>query len=685
MPGIGLKIDPVGEDAGNVSMDLNDGSKFRAMEFNAPSPDRDVNWASSADTEGALPANLRYQNRQLTITCRVVGSSASDLQTQLGFLEQKIGRVNDEGATLEYVSPSGAVCVFDLLEGAADYAIDNTALANRYTTVTITFTAKPFWRGGLAREIAGEDHKETAKPCVIGVDLAPAGDVPALGRLVVDDDQGQDQWTLLWGVQSRYLDTTSEGALFYEAESRTPQGGAFLTPTAGASGPLGENNSVQQPILTPNYQSMLSTQAAGGGKHLSHIGSFRIFARLLRPITNTGQVSVCLEWGEGDFRRRTRNEEKTWAADELEGEWTIVDLGLVHLSKVVAGAQRWEGRLLAKSTVAGDDLVCDALFLFPVDEGYGVLKIEPQAETPTVFSIRDEFDQSSGVATGKTPPVGGAYIGALDADDFAINTADHTVRRTAVSDVDTYTGRILVAGTPVLSDVVAQVDLEAIGGASGFIEQGVTLRYVDANNWVKAVLGFGGLGVASYLLLAGRLAGAPFQIAQVVDLPLGIGARYTLRAMVLATGRAFLWFGPVGTPFSRPAIAVRSSLLAAGTLLSGKTGLYDTATGPTAVTRIYDNFEAFVPTLDAAVFASQSAEIRSDRMLREDAAGTLLAARRDYKGAYFRPPPARREGRSVRTIVKLSRGNVDSMDDPAIDDASFRIFWQPRGLVLPES
>jgi hypothetical protein len=419
MPGIGLKIDPVGEDAANVVLDLNDGIKFRAMKAQYPTPPRKVNWAGSADTEGALVANLGYENRQITIECRVYGSSASDLQAQLGYLEQKVGKINDEQGTHEYVSPSGVVCVFDLLEAAADYELDNAALANKRAVVTITFTAKPFWRSGLANETAGVDHAETTLPCVIGVDTAIGGDVPALGRLVIDNDQEADQLTILWGLQSRFYSNAATAELFYQAESRTPLNGAATS--SGAAGASGSgNNSVLFSSLIPVYQAILSTQASGGGAHLSHIGSYRVFARVFRPESNTGEVSVCLEWSQGDFLRQTRNDPVTYWAGEREGNWTLADLGLVHLDKVISGTQRWEGRIIGMSTVSGDKIYVDCLMLFPVDEGYGELKVTPLNAPPTTISASDSFNQAAGALAGKTADLGGTWSGAGDAGDFSV-------------------------------------------------------------------------------------------------------------------------------------------------------------------------------------------------------------------------------------------------------------------------
>ena len=40
--------------------------------------------------------------------------------------------------------------------------------------------------------------------------------------------------------------------------------------------------------LTTSYLAILSTQATGGGAHLSHVGTFRVYARVQVPTANTG-------------------------------------------------------------------------------------------------------------------------------------------------------------------------------------------------------------------------------------------------------------------------------------------------------------------------------------------------------------------------------------------------------------
>lgn len=684
---IGLKIDPTGEAASNVVLDLNDGTKFRALKASYPTPPRNVNWSSNADTEGALPASLQYQNRTITIECRVYGSSASDLQTQLGFLEQKVGKINDEpgvGGTHEYISPSGVVCIFDLLEASADYDLDNGALANHFTTVTITFTALPFWRSGLASETTGTNHKEATLPCVIGTDTAVGGDVPALGRLVVTEEQAADQDTLLWGLQCRNYSSSVDAELFYEAETRTLLGGSELKELAGASGTT--TNTAFNGLLFPTFQPILSTQKTGAGNHLAHVGTYRVFARLNRPESNTGKVSVALQWVQGDFELATTNPEKTWAANELEGAFTMTDLGLVHIAKAPTGTQRWEGRVLAKSTNPGDDIYVDCLYLFPVDEGYGALKTQPSVASLTTVSAHDEFNQTAGALdTPKAMPVGGNWslVNKIGAEGWAVNATSKSAERAKISDATLAAGSYGIAGTTSIPNAQVSAIFSSPVLVNGESQLGLVDRYASTTSWFKAVLtaeSLGGAGQAVVLEIKKNVAGVETAVKSVRVLE-GVSSFANLQVTltILSSGR---WKAECNGQVLEGYDPV---LATGGTLATGKAGIYDVWVSSKACSRTADNFQLLTGTADAAVYASKTIEVRSDSVQRQDSTGTVTSPRPDYKGTYMRMPPARREARTVRTIVKLSRGEIDSLPDSAIDDASFKISWQARGLVLPES
>jgi len=121
-----------------------------------------------------------------------------------------------------------------------------------------------------------------------------------------------------------------------------------------------------------------------------------------------------------------------------------------------------------------------------------------------------------------------------------------------------------------------------------------------------------------------------------------------------------------------------------GALATGKPGLYDAWETSTALTRTYDNFFVAVPVADAAIFSSQSAEVRPDRYQRENSAGAFMVKRDDYEGQYCLIPPAGQEGRKTELLAKASRNNIDSMSDPAIDDLALSVGTTPRCLVVPE-
>ena len=157
-----------------------------------------------------------------------------------------------------------------------------------------------------ARSLLQARGKETALPVLTFAAAGVGGDVPATGRLIINnDDANNDQRWLTWGLQSRRYDPAATAALFYEAEALTPQGGSTTGAESGASG----GNGVLTGNLTYLYQSVLSTQlSAGAGAHLTHVGRYRVYARIHANTTNGIAVSLRLQWADGDFRNPTLND-----------------------------------------------------------------------------------------------------------------------------------------------------------------------------------------------------------------------------------------------------------------------------------------------------------------------------------------------------------------------------------------
>lgn len=632
-----------------------------------PMPDLDKQRAGTADTEGDPAVQTRYRNRTLTYRVRVVGSSEATWRAAISDLDAVVDKVNREQGEIKETTPGGIIFYWDVVSAEIDGPKDNDHLFWR-SNRTIVVEAKPFWRG---TETALSDHTETTLPHIVFTEGTIDGDVPALGRLVIDDDQGADQRFLMWAIQSRHYDSANSAKLFYEAEGRTLQGGA----TSVASGSASASTAVQQADLNPNYQSMLSTQESGGGAHLSHIGTFRVWARVLVASGNLGTTTMALEWGVGDRRRFTRNAEATPVAG---GSYGLVDLGLVTIPEIQQGAQQWEGRFLAKSTSVGDDLLLDCFWLFPVDEGYGEARAINTLPAPTVYLARDEFDQSAGNLNGKTAPAGGTWATAGATTDLAVEATGHTLQRSTSS--DSGNGRLAVVGSTAYAAIAVQTDLKftALGGI-----QGVIARWVDSSNYLIAYVAVS----TTFTITVAKVVGGVTTALATLGGPVPIlSTWYRLLLTVDAAGRYRSYFGQQTAPLTQYANGQDAGLLGTGgTLDDGKPGIIDINPTVTSVTRNYDNFAAWAPPTDAAIFASQSLEIRHDGVIREDSAGAIWAPVSDYEGDYLLLPPSRGEGRDLRVIAKASRSLPGVNPDTNIDDISAKLYVTKRGLHIPEA
>jgi hypothetical protein len=413
------------------------------------------------------------------------------------------------------------------------------------------------------------------------------------------------------------------------------------------------------------------------------------------PASNAGTVTVRMDWGTGDLQRLNKNDPVTVGA---AGNYTLIDLGTIHVPKTPRGTQQWQGTIYAESTVAGDDIEIDCLFVFPITEGYGEASSIPPLESPSSLSVYDYFDQTAGALVGKTLPSGGTWSGVGDTDDFAVNATTAVASRTAVS--DTAPGRVEVAGSVILTGTTVQADVKSTVVpvvAGQVINTGVVLRYTDVNNFARAYASFSKTvrnGFTTYgisLALVVRVAGVETTYTGSGGWS---GSSYTaptmtVRATAYADGTVYAWLGQAGRAFGAPGLAVNvPALSSTGALASGKVGIYDYQPPSDASTRTVDNFFAFAPSTqvpDAALYALQSLEVRGNSVVREDSTGTIWSTPSVYRGDYFLIPPAGAEGRTTRIIVKASQGDPSANGlDGGIDDISAQVTYIPRFLHVPE-
>lgn len=676
-------------DAAGTSLNINDATNYFVTDQDVSPPPLKSQFHSTVDTEGSGLVSLGYENRRIVLKLRIKDSTASALEDRIQTLQMAVGKLNREAGTLTLTTPASTTVLFDVLTAQMTTPLDRRyMILNLANEVTLEFDCKPFGRGA---EVDLGDNVETTLPWLIFTDTGVGGDVPALGRLVVDEDDNDDQAWMTWGVQSRYYSSASTAALAFQAESLTTMGAGATTATS-YSGYSGASYVVAA-ALTTSYQAILSTQLTGGGAHLSHIGRFHVYGRFRVPSANSGGVTVALEWGVGDYRTATTNRpvELFPNTDDTDGyadQWRIADLGLVNIPVAVAGTQQWEGRVLAKATATNQTVAVDWLILVPVDEGSGVAQRVSSTSTPSALTCWDDFASGTyaGGLVNDTLASGTKTWGALgtpyESDDFAVSGG--YAARTAVSDTSTdirYGRLMVVSGTTTMTTTAVQVELQDCYTTG---RRGVLARAVDHDNFLAACLDLS--STSGHIEVWKAVSGTVTRIAgksNLLNKPGFYNTDVTIRLTVTVGGNFYVSYAVGGTWTYNVLTGSDSVLASGGALDDGSVGMFDHYTSASANTRNYDNFQAWVPVLDAAMFAGQAIEIRADQVNREDSTGNLWQKPSRYEGDYLLLPPAGRESRTCRVIVKASRGLPLVESDTAADDISAQLFATPRYLTVP--
>jgi hypothetical protein len=379
-----LEFDPTSEDAANSPLEIWNTTSYAVSAFNAPAPPLTVQWAGSVDTEGSLPSSKKHENRTISITVDVLSAAA------LRSLQAKIGKVTREGGTLKLTLPaSSEVVVFDLHSADTfEPQLDIVYFVNSgaFCTVNLSLTAKPYGRGPQETLTLSAATAPSKAPLVVTATTGVKGDMAALGTLSLQNDPFGHTMTFgLWGIQSRYYDASANAALFLEAENGVAGAAALNAGAAGASG--GGANKVMRHLDVGTVGATASyVMGVSGATTMQHVGTFRVFARVQALSTNTGTVSVRLDWNMrlGNVTSNDWVPIATAVGAAIKGSWVLVDLGLVSLPKARKGDQRWDGLVYAKSTVATDDIDFDWVTLFPVDEGFGRVEAGSIATSETV-------------------------------------------------------------------------------------------------------------------------------------------------------------------------------------------------------------------------------------------------------------------------------------------------------------
>jgi hypothetical protein len=466
---VGLELDPVSEDAANQPLAMVDGSTAWLISEDLPAPEEDSLWTSSRDMDGDLLAHTRHRNRKCTWTVRVHGwgatgaEKAANLQGFVHTVERKVDKIRREGGTVKRTLPSGDSFVLPLLAGSTGVAFDKRWQTNHRVTLTLEFTASPYWLG--AWQTVPLTVETSTGATVVVADPVP-GSVPALGKLRVTNPTSADHAWMVWGMQSRNYDLAAPLRIAGTALS------VLNGTTIGAFGAV-------FPQLSAAWLAYASTGP------LTHRGLYRVWAQVaVDTLAVTDTAEVALEWAQGDFRSWTRNQPST--LQEQSGSPRLADLGIVSLNE--ASQLRIAARVASGTALS---VTVWNVLLVPMDDGYG--EAAGTVRQPAADSIiaADNFNSGIvGALSGRTLQVGGVWQGAGDTDDMQL---PGPVTRSAVSDT---APRVQTASTSsgAAVTVSANVSIATYVSGANDVRSGVVARYVDINNYVRAVIRRTGTG-----------------------------------------------------------------------------------------------------------------------------------------------------------------------------------------------
>jgi hypothetical protein len=663
-------------------LELNDGTNYFLEELDVPPAQKKPEWVSGGDSDGSLLARgPLYDNATVTARVRIVVQSTMDLAiAKIAALGDKLqeSERNQTGIALTWTPADGTIQATGRVLSGEITGLPITTQGDmagwfvKTPVVTITMVRDPFWRGP---EVSGGTTTASTLPVVTLELTSVTGDVPAEGRLVVTDAATQSRRLVRWGLESRYYPTSSPPGLILESDSLVTSGFAGTgTTRTGAYDPGAAGSSVVRGTLARQAIAVCGTGVQ------THIGTFHVFARVWATVTTSGAITYLrLAWQDGEGPMRTN----TYVTPPLTAAWTDVDLGIITTTTAISGTQKWIGRIDAYSSVVGETLDVDYIYLVPATEGYGEAR-GVYSYSPGVLVARDEYTSTtSGVAlNARVAPTGGTWATSGSATDFGAsdgpNTGDETMARTTSSDASE---RFAILGATNYTDVEVAVDHFYTGSstATGAI---VIARWVDSSNYVSLALTppipLGTLNLTSIVAAAGVTNSA----ARVTRVP---SVWYRLRLVVYATGRAIgMLLDSAGVLLQMVTIQ-HSSIATGGALATGKPGFADMNTTATATSRYYDNFYVATPAAEPiVVYSGRTATFASTYAQRQDSTGTYAGDVPGYRGTRFYVPPAGTRTRKARVAVVVRRNDIAvAQDDQIADSTTVQALYTPRYINVP--
>jgi hypothetical protein len=656
---------------------------FTLLELTADPPKERQDWITAADSESAaLFRQPKHENRTISLKLRVTPQASMNAALdQVGALRDKLAKASSTTAGVPLVwtpTDSSRSVTFTVLTGEiAGLPIskgdgDGLSWLLHRPIVAIELTCQPYWFGVEVLTSTNSSSTPFNAFEIAGV----TGDIPALGRLIITDTATQSRRHVEWGLEGP-LTYNSATSLLVDSDNMVVTGfSGVQAVTTGAYDPNATgNNSI---TLTPIAGA--TTAMAGTGDPLSHVGVFRVKARV-----QSGSLSNLfrLSWKAGDGPTN----HNTWATPISTAGWQELDLGTITVPAVTLGTQRWTGQVEVQGAASSPGTVAlDYLILVPQADGYGKARAVWSLGTGVLVAQDSFVGTTAGNALNtRTAPLGGTWATSGDtgdylfADNFNVSALDgiESIMRTGAGSAET-TGRFAILGSTSYTDT--QVDVRFLIGASAVTyEAGLIARWVDASNHLRLVIPQNSSS-STVVKLESVIAGSVTTLAQTPAMAIPSGKIYRARLIVYSTGRAI---GQVLTDAGGLVCSVdatSSALASGGTLQTGKPGLRDRTAGAGFSSKNYTGFAASVPAAEPiALYSVRSMQVRWDDTLRQDSSATYYGRPPSYRGSRFLLQPG-----TSRVLVKARRNDIESaLDDNVTDALQLQVGWTPRGLAVP--
>lgn len=673
-----LVITPSPESLGYGSLILSDGTRetdlvltgsFREglwlVEWAPPVVATEDTYATSPDMNGSSRTRSKSLNPTGTGKLQIFGEDVGAFWDIVDDLEDLFVQAHNRKGTLAYTPPGGTQVTFQLEAIRLAAMPHDRSLQIRALTVDFEFTCRPY---GILAEVTLLTSETLTGPIDFVEITGVPGHVDAFPTAVLTDASGKVRDDVEWG-----LDEAFDPADVYriEAVDLVELGGTFSTDHIAG-------------IVSPGRLAICATP------ELTHVGRYRIKVWAdVGEVQGVEQVIDCqvrLAWHAGEDPLVTRPD--NLAVPHLTERVIEMDLGIVDIREI-EGAQAWTGQIEIEGDTIGRTVDIFAIEIIPAAR-YGRARSPFALSTATALTAADEFDQVvSGGAdplTGKTARIGGVWAGAGDAEDLEVEDTEHTARRAAFSD-GVGAGRFVTLPQTMTTTLV-QVDFRFVyvSTMAAYIA-GALARFADTSNWLLARCEI--YPTRTEFRLAKKVAGV-LTVMPPIALQLLVGPAtswLTVRLYVDEDGLCKAWVFPAGGDPVEPDVSIFDADLATGgALASGKPGILDEYQGLDPPVRQYDNFAAYEPAGDHALWDDQSLRLDESSAQRENEVGTRWGDVPRYEGKRLLLPPATRNGRTSRLVVKQDRNDlVTAPVGDANDELTLDLSCRPRVLLTTKN